>query len=89
MQAIKIPDNLKRFFYDYNHSKFIECNSEMVKRNYELSNETYFQNKTLNEQRKPCLVYIAQQLESMYKTYWLSSGTLLGKRSKYFTKVRI
>ena len=53
----------------------------MAKQNNELLKGTYYQNKELNEKRKPCLVYIAQQLENMYKTYWLSSGSLLGKFS--------
>ena len=78
MNSIKIPENLKRFFYDYKHSKFIECNYEMAKKNLILSNGTYRQNRKLNLQKKPCFVNIVRELEGMYVPYWLSSGSLLG-----------
>jgi hypothetical protein len=86
MNSIKIPENLKKFFYDYNHSKFLECNSEMAKMNFFLSNGTYRQNDTLNTKVKPCFVNIAQELENMLVPYWLSSGTLLGN-SLFKTKI--
>ncbi len=79
MYQLKIPENLKKFFYDYSHSKFLECRSDLVKQNLQLSNGTYQQDTKRNERITPCFVYIAQQLESMYKNYWISSGTLLGK----------
>jgi hypothetical protein len=86
MNSIKIPENLKKFFYDYNHSKFLECNSEMAKMSFLLSNGTYRQNESQNKKIKPCFVNIAQELENMFVPYWLSSGTLLGK---LFIKIKI
>ena len=74
-----MPSNFERFFYDYDHSQFIECNSEMVKQNLEYTNGTYRQNIFKNEKVKPCFAYLINQLESMYKRYWFSSGSLLGK----------
>jgi hypothetical protein len=79
MNRLKIPENLDRFFYDYDHSKFLECNSELAQQNYQLSNGNYAQNTFRNERMMPCFVHAIQQLESMYKNYWLSSGSLLGK----------
>ncbi len=67
-----------RFYYDYKHSKFIECNSALQKQNSKILNGTYIQNLKLNEKIKPCLAYIAEYFESLHKNYWLSSGTLLG-----------
>ena len=78
-QTLRIPENLKRFFYDYSHSKFLECNYKMAQSVINSSNGSYNQNDSLNIKIKPCIVYLAQKLESMYKNYWLSSGTLLGE----------
>jgi hypothetical protein len=83
---IKIPENLDKFFYDYDHSIFLECNYELVKKNTQFSNGTYQQDIKKNDRIKPCFLYIAQQLESMYKHYWLSSGTLLGKNNRFITQ---
>lgn len=75
---LKVPGNLDRFFYDYSHSKFIECNRQMALQNFERLNGTYHQNSKRNTIIKPCFYHIANELEMMYKNYWLSAGTLLG-----------
>jgi hypothetical protein len=54
MNFFKIPENLKKFYYDYNHSKFLECNSEMAKMSFLLSNGTYRQNESQNKKLKHC-----------------------------------
>ena len=74
---IKIPENIERFLFDYGHSKFVECNNALAKTNSRV-NKTYVQNVTKNELLIPCMSNLALTLESMYKHYWLSSGTLLG-----------
>ncbi len=73
-----VPDNLDKFFYDYKNSKFIECNRTAVEINLKESNNSYIQNTTVNERVKPRLEYISSVFESVYKQYWLGSGTLLG-----------
>ncbi len=78
LNKILIPDNIDRFVYDYEHSKFIECNSKLANENYELSNGAYSQNTEKVKKLMPCLIYLADELENMYKHYWMSSGTLLG-----------
>ena len=54
----------------------------MAKRNFLLSNSTYKQDEKRNNMLKPCFHRVIQQLESIYKNYWLSSGTLLGNVNK-------
>lgn len=81
--TLKIPENLKQFFYEYNHSQFIECNFELAKHNFQQSNGTHYQHKKLYQERAPCLIHIKKKLESMYKSYWLTSGSLLGKINSF------
>lgn len=73
---IKVTENIDKFLFDYQHSKFIECNSELAS-NYTSSGK-YEQKEDLNKRITPCMIELADTLESMYKRYWLSSGTLLG-----------
>ena len=75
---IKIPENIQSYLYDYSHSKFIECNHELSKLNFKLSNGSYNQNLTRNKLIMPCMNQIVSIMESMHKSYWLSSGSLLG-----------
>lgn len=75
---VRIPDDIKRFSFDYKYSKFIECNKTAVERNLKLSKYAYIQNQTINERFKPRLKYISSVFESLYKEYWLACGTLLG-----------
>ena len=77
MNKINIADNLQKMFYDYKHSKFLECNSNLALENSKKFN--YSQDINKNNQIMPCFVYVTSQLENMYKEYWLHSGTLLGK----------
>ena len=71
-----LPVNIKKFLFDYEHSRFIECNEVMAKANL---NNNYQQNLTQLKLIQPSLQYIVQFLESINKHYWLSGGTLLGK----------
>lgn len=47
--------------------------------NLEESNYTYRQNEAINAIVNPRLKYISNAFETIYKQYWLASGTLLGK----------
>ena len=75
---IKVPENIKRYLYDYDHSKFIECDQELAKNISSLYDGVLKQNDTMNKKLMPCMVKLVQTLEGMYKNYWLTSGTILG-----------
>lgn len=82
--SIKIPSNLQKFFFDYGHSKFIECNKEVAEEYKRETNDSFHQDPKRNNQVMPCLIYLTSMLESMYKRYWFSAGTLLGLFDNYF-----
>jgi hypothetical protein len=84
IDQILVPDNIENYFYDYGHSKFIECNSELVSENYKRSNGEYRQNETKNELLMPCFLNITRELENMHKNYWLSSGSILGLKNNLY-----
>ena len=73
-----IPFNIKKFLFDYDHSKLRECNYELAEYNYKLSNGTYKQNPVKNKLMLSGLGFITSTLESKLKSYWIGSGTLLG-----------
>lgn len=73
-----MPSDLNRFLFDYENSKFIECNSEAVQENLKASKYSYVQNETYNNMIKPRLRYMADVFESAYKHYLLTGLTLLG-----------
>ena len=75
---INIPEDIDKYFFDYEHSKFIECNNELAKNISKLQNGKFEQNNELNGKIMPCLNELVQKLENMKKKYWLTSGTLLG-----------
>jgi hypothetical protein len=65
-----IPSNIQQFLFDFQNSKFIECSSTLKKTPQdEVKNRIFLQ----------ALKYVTAKLENMRKTYWLSSGTLLGR----------
>ena len=72
---IIVPKDIKKFLFDYDHSKFIECNREMAR---DLISESYHQNQRINKEVEPNMIYITKKLESLNIHYWLSGGTLLG-----------
>ena len=75
---IYVPSNIKKFLFDYEHSKFIECNRTMAEINRN-SNKSY---RSIQEEKEKkisvCLAYILNQLDSNYKRFWMVSGTMLG-----------
>ena len=76
--VLRIPKDTKRFLFDYEHSKFIECNRSMAL-NVAVKYKNYTQNEALNTRITPCMSYISQKLEKLKKRYWLAGGTLLGE----------
>ena len=72
---VLIPSDLKSFLYNYQNSKFIECDRNLVKRN---KNSFYEQNVTKNERMMSSFRYFTNYLESIHMNYWLFGGTLLG-----------
>ena len=78
-RAFNVPTDVKRFLFDYDHSKFIECNKFLTKKNLDTLGDSYAQNEVRNAMITPITKYISNSLESYYKHYWLAGGTLLGK----------
>jgi len=71
---IFITSNPKRFAYDYEHSRFIECNTVSA----QITMKKYPQDWNKNRNILPSMIYIRNMIEGFYKKYWLMSGTLLG-----------
>ena len=78
--CLLIPINLEMFLFNYEHSKFLECNRTLAVKVAE-KNTNYSQNILLNQKTRPCMVYIAEKFEHLQKRYWLAAGTLLGKNT--------
>ena len=77
-----IPTPLRKFFYDYNHSKFIEFNHHLANINQLALNKNDERlKKILNS-----LNYLTKTLEEMKKSYTLVAGTLLGMKIKLSVK---
>lgn len=72
--VLYIPKNIQKFLYDYEHSKFIECNRTLA----DSLQQTYAQNVDKSVKIVQSLKYLTLKLEEMYKNYWITSGTLLG-----------
>lgn len=81
---VNVPSDINKFLFDYNNSKFLECNRTAVEANFKASKYKYFQNETINQRVKHTLKYLTNVLESSNKHYWLTGGTLLG--NKYIKK---
>jgi hypothetical protein len=78
-QSFYIPIDLKKFLFDYNHSKFVECDRNLANYNSNLLGSKYKQDLKKNAMVLPVMAYIATTLEGFEKNYWLAGGTLLGK----------
>jgi hypothetical protein len=79
-----VPSNLKFFLFEYKNSKFIECNQDLRDEIFKIKGKNYsYLNATKENNAISVLEYIAKSLESLYKNYWISSGTLLGIIDKY------
>ena len=76
--TFNIPLNVRKFLFDYEHSAFIECNEDLAKKTLS-TYFNYFQNPSKNEFVSHEMKHITDSLENLYKDYWLSDGTLLGK----------
>lgn len=77
-QEFNVPSDFKKFLFDYDHSKFLECNSFLAKKNFEKLGTKYAQNEKKNNMISPVIEHISNSLEEYYKHYWLAGGTLLG-----------
>lgn len=73
-----MPGKLKQFKFDYDKSKFIECNRQLAMGNKR--KDKYMQNMDKSSRIIPRMVYVTRYLESIYTNYWLAAGTLLGWR---------
>ncbi len=73
-----IHSNLKHFLYEYENSKFLECNRTMLKENQKKLGPSYAIDEKKKNRIASDIEYVANSLESFYKKYWLDSGTLLG-----------
>lgn len=76
-----IPDPLKQFFFDYNHSKFIECRYDLTT----VTRKIVGQDQAKNKRIMMSLKYLIDILEGMYKPYAILEGTLLGNIYEWFT----
>lgn len=63
-EILFIPNDLERFLYDFQYSKFLECRNETLKR-VESDSEA----KMISS-----LKYLTNTLEKLGKQYWLTSG---------------
>ena len=70
-----VPMDIERFHYDYEHSKFLECNRELAR---QVLVGTYKQNNEKNKRLSKPASHIQDILQSFNKHYWLAGGTLLG-----------
>lgn len=72
-----VPSNINKFLFDYNVSKFLECNRTMAL-NLQNLNDKYRQDLIKNKMLLPVITHIMSTLEGLSKHYWLAGGTLLG-----------
>ena len=70
--------NLKHFLYEYENSKFLECNRTILKENQKKLGPTYAIDENKKNRISGVIEYVADSLEKFFKNYWLDSGTLLG-----------
>jgi hypothetical protein len=69
---------MDKFFYDYNFSKFIECNQVLANSIAKKYNASMSSNLIRKSTIAPCLLELTNFLENLKKRYWLTSGGLLG-----------
>ena len=77
-KKFNVPSNLKKFLFDYDHSRFLECNTQLAKKNIEKLGKKYAQNEKKNKMVTKVTEHLSDSLEGFYKHYWLAGGTLLG-----------
>ena len=75
---ILVPSNIKNFLFDYNVSKFLECNRTLADANLRKMGDKYKPNIERNNMLLPVMSHMSKTLEGLYKHYWLAGGTLLG-----------
>ena len=73
-----------KFLYDYEHSKFIECNRKHAEESKKQMGKTYETGDIQNVKARHGLTYVKSVLEDFRKNYWLAAGTLLGTKSLHF-----
>ena len=73
-----VPSNLKRFAFDYDHSVFIECDTELAEKTQGPNGPNYNQNADKNTEMMMTLQYVVGTMSFHKKNYWLHAGTLLG-----------
>ena len=74
-----IPSDIDQFLYDYNHSKFLECNSKYAKESLKLTgNGSGISAEAKNKFKS--IKNVTSILEKLRKKYWIAAGTLLGNR---------
>ena len=76
---IRVTADIEKFLFDYKYSVFHECNKKLAEANFKRIGQNYTQNSSHIEKVFDGIKYIAQTLETLYKPYFLFSGTLLGK----------
>jgi hypothetical protein len=74
-----LPSDIKKLLFDYNHSKFLECNTNLAKKNLEKIGKKYNQNEKKNKMISVVTEHLSETLEKFEKHYWLAGGTLLGR----------
>ncbi len=78
VEKIQIPSDIKKFLFDYQHSKFIECNRKYAKESVKHMGDKYSANELQIIKARDGFVYVKSVLEGMRKNYWLAAGSLLG-----------
>lgn len=73
-----LPSDIDKFLFEYDHSVFLECNRDLVKKNIQNLGPKHQQDAKKNKMIGPVLEHISKSLESFRKHYWLAGGTLLG-----------
>lgn len=73
-----LPSDIDKFLFEYDHSIFLECNRDLVKKNIQKLGSKHQQDIKKNKIVAPVIEHISKSLESFRKHYWLAGGTLLG-----------
>ena len=81
---LRAPGDI-RFVYDYKRSKFLECNrtsAEEICKTYK--HNSIEKSDSESEKKIKILKYATDYFDSIQKTYWIASGTLLGEIFVHF-----
>ena len=79
IEQINIPINLKEFLFKYNHSKFLECYQNLPNFDPQIIIYNGEQDLEKNKSLRPYIKFMKTYFESIYKNFWIVSGTLLGE----------